>query len=248
MSLQPAYHIIRLEEVASTNDYARDLLRDALPAEGTIILAGFQKKGRGHDGNTWESEAGKNLLMSIILYPDFLEVAKQFYLSMAVALGIVDALEELLPDESFLLKWPNDIYFGNRKLGGILINTEIIGEQFRYVIAGTGINVNQVQFSPEIPNPVSLLQICSKKFGIEHVSKLVAAGIMRRIGSLESSAGSVREDYQKCMLGMGQQRNFIYKGKNISATIGGVDEFGHLILFVHDQTITCDLKEVEFVF
>lgn len=239
---------IFLKIVSSTNDYARDLLKEKSPEEGTIILTNYQTKGKGHDENTWESKAGENLLMSIILYPDFLEVARQFDLSMAVSLGITDALGEILPEESFLLKWPNDIYHGINKLGGILINTEIIGEQFSYVIAGIGLNVNQTEFSDSIPNPVSLRQITNKKFVPGDLAEKMAARIMKRIEMLKNSPENTRKDYHQKLLGFNQERNFIYRGKKVKAIIKGVNEFGHLVLDKGDQTIQCDLKEVAFVF
>jgi BirA family biotin operon repressor/biotin-[acetyl-CoA-carboxylase] ligase len=242
------YNIICLKTVSSTNDYARDLIEEKSPAEGTVILADYQTKGKGHDGNTWESKAGENLLMSIILYPEFLEVSKQFSLSMAVSLGITDALKEMLPGAKFSLKWPNDIYHGNNKLGGILINTEIIGERFNYVIAGIGLNVNQVNFSSGIPNPVSLCHIADHKFVPGELAEILAARIMERILMLKSSPGNIRKEYHDKLLGFNQERHFIYRGANMKAVIKGVNEFGHLILESGHHTHYCDLKEVTFVF
>ena len=248
MSTHLPYKKIFLEVISSTNDYARDLLKEKTPEEGTIVLTNYQTKGKGHDGNTWESKAGENLLMSIILYPDFLEVSKQFDLSMAVSLGITDALKELLPEESFLLKWPNDIYHENNKLGGILINTEIIGEQFSYVIAGIGLNINQTDFSSSIPNPVSLRQIANKKFVPGELAEKLAKMIMERIEMLKTSPENIRNDYHQKLLGFNQERHFIYRGKKVKAVIRGVNEFGHLMLAAEQEIIHCDLKEVEFVF
>lgn len=248
MAANKAYQILHIGEVTSTNDYAGKLLKIKYLEEGTIIITDYQTAGKGHDGNTWESKVGKNLLMSIILYPEFLEVSKQFNLSMAVSLGITDALKEFLPEEIFMLKWPNDIYHGNNKLGGILINTEVIGNRFSYVVAGIGMNVNQTKFSSGIPNPISLRQITDLKFVPSELAEKLAIKIMERMEMLKSSAEDIQSDYHGKLLGFNEQRQFLYRGEKLNAVIIGVNEFGHLVLASQHGTIHCDLKEVQFVF
>ena len=156
-------HIIHLPEVTSTNSYAKEMLKDKRPPEGTVIVADHQTAGKGQDGNSWESEAGKNILMTLILYPSFVEISSQFRISMAVALGIIDFLKEILPDQRILIKWPNDIYVGKGKIGGILINNEIMGDHFEHVIAGIGLNVNQLRFPTELADSATSLLLASGK-------------------------------------------------------------------------------------
>src|SRR5512133_1210860 len=112
------YRLITLPETGSTNEYATAFLRCEAPEPFTVIRALAQKSGKGQKGSSWESEDGKNLTFTIITYPDFLPPEKQFYLSIVASLAVTDFLKEILP--AVQVKWPNDIYFNSRKLGGIL--------------------------------------------------------------------------------------------------------------------------------
>ena len=129
------------KELTSTNDQAFMLLKTINPVEGTVIYADFQKAGRGQKDNKWESEKGKNLLLSIILYPTSIRPEDQFYLSMAVSLGICDFIDSFFPGSK--IKWPNDIYINDDKIAGILIENSVMGETIESTIAGIGININQ---------------------------------------------------------------------------------------------------------
>lgn len=149
-------NIIQLEKVQSTNDYTLKLLTKSSPEEGTIVLANNQTMGKGQAGNGWESQAGKNLTMSIILKPSFLEPSKQFYISKIIALTMYDFLNDIL--ENVSIKWPNDIYVNNDKIAGILIENSLIGSKFEYSVVGIGVNINQKEFSPELMNPTSLVR------------------------------------------------------------------------------------------
>ncbi|MBQ1701681.1 MAG: biotin--[Prevotella sp.] len=134
------YHLIRLEETDSTNRY----LHDYHPVEGetmTVVVAKHQTAGKGCGSNVWESENGKNLLLSILVHPVMLPVAKQFLLSMAGALAVKDVLDKYTKD--ITLKWPNDVYWKDRKICGTLIETSLGGGRMKDCIFGIGLNVNQ---------------------------------------------------------------------------------------------------------
>ena len=150
--------IIRLSETDSTNAQLRRMLADTpdLP-HGTAIAADFQTAGRGQRGASWESRRGENLMFSILLRPVQIAAARSFTLSQLVALATVEALDGYVPD--LHIKWPNDIYYRDRKLAGTLIENDIRGAELSTSIAGIGINVNQTDFSAALPNPVSLAQI-----------------------------------------------------------------------------------------
>lgn len=242
------FDIIHLSEVSSTNDYAKDLLKQEKVSGTTLITADYQFAGKGHDKNSWESNPGENLLMSLVLFPDFLDISRQFYLSMAVSLGIIDFLIDLSPGFDFKLKWPNDIYFEEQKLGGVLINNEIMGERFKHVIAGIGLNINQQNFNTELPNPVSLKQISGKQYDTPSLAKPLAIKILERIELLRSVPEDIINDYLKSMFAFNQWRKFMYKDGKIRARISGVNEFGHLILQTKEGTIECEMKEISFVF
>ena len=158
---------IKLESVDSTNNYTSKLLADNKLTEGTVVLAGYQNSGRGQINNTWESEPGKNLLMSVILYPEFLPVQQQFLLSKVVALGVRDMLAKFVDEVK--IKWPNDIYIGDKKIAGILIENSIMGYTIGSSVAGIGININQEVFLSNAPNPVSLFQLKGNFFDLDEL-------------------------------------------------------------------------------
>ncbi|HSG68036.1 MAG TPA: biotin--[acetyl-CoA-carboxylase] ligase [Bacteroidales bacterium] len=242
-------HIIFFKEITSTNDYARKLLASEKPEGGTVIQAGHQTAGKGHDGNSWESEAGRNILLSMIIYPGELEISRQFYLSMAAALGIADFLRDIIPDRKILIKWPNDIYVEDKKIGGILINNEIMGEHFEHAIVGIGLNVNQVKFSDDIPNPTSLSILTNKSHQIADLTIMLCGHLNSRFDQLtEGAFEGLEGDYLQNLLGLREWRTYIHNNRKIRAMITGVNAFGHLLLDAGDRKIECDLKEIAYLF
>lgn len=153
---------IFISETTSTNNYLADLCdRQTLP-DMTTVYTTYQSAGRGQRGNTWESEAGANLLFSFVVFPEFLEARRQFLLSQVTALALQEVLLDYTPD--ITIKWPNDIYWKDQKLCGTLIENDLTGTCISRSISGTGINLNQAQFPAYIPNPVSLFQITGKRY------------------------------------------------------------------------------------
>jgi BirA family biotin operon repressor/biotin-[acetyl-CoA-carboxylase] ligase len=148
-------------------------------------MADSQTKGKGQRGNSWESEAGKNLTFSIVLYPTALEARKQFCLSMLAALSCHEALDNYT--NGFSIKWPNDIYWKDKKIGGILIENELEGEYIVQSIIGIGLNINQEVFYSDAPNPVSLKQILNVDIDIQEVMMKVVHGIVGGYRQLESN-------------------------------------------------------------
>ena len=159
---------ILLASVDSTNNEARRRLdnNDELP-EISVIIADEQTSGRGQRGNSWEAEAGKNLLFSIVCHPDFLKASEQFVLSQAIALAVALTVNEVVVTDECRVKWPNDIYIGNKKVSGTLIECDLRGSNIETCIIGTGININQEVFHSDAPNPVSMAQIAGKEFDRE---------------------------------------------------------------------------------
>ena len=155
---------IHKDAIPSTNTYARELIDagEALP-EMTLITTDDQSQGRGQKGNSWESEVGKNLTFSIVCHPDFVAPSRQFVLSQAIALAVCSV------DEQLRVKWPNDIYFEDKKISGTLIECDLQGKHIGNCIIGTGLNVNQTLFRSDAPNPVSLKQIYGKDFNREDI-------------------------------------------------------------------------------
>ena len=187
-----------IDETHSTSSLLRETYNDSLPHLFTI-RTDFQTAGRGQAGNSWESEKGKNLLFSTLLrYPE-VEAANQWRLSMLVAVAVREAITAILsPLASRLspitIKWPNDIYYNDQKLVGILIENTLSGRQIAYTIAGVGINVNQTQWLSNAPNPVSMKQITGEEYDEEGLLNAFLEAIQRWE---TASTEQLREEYIK---------------------------------------------------
>lgn len=157
-----------IKETHSTSTLLREQYSDTMPHLYTI-RTDFQTAGRGQAGNTWESEEGRNLLFSALLRYTQLRVAEQWRISMLVAVAMWETLTRFLPQEPLTIKWPNDIYFGNKKLVGILIENNLLGNYIGYSIAGIGVNVNQTDWKSNAPNPISMKQITGQEYAAEEL-------------------------------------------------------------------------------
>ena len=151
---------IYIEEIDSTNNLLREMVRKERLPEFQVVYADFQTQGKGQQGNVLEAERGKNLLFSTVIYPIHIKIHEQFIISQIISLAIKKTLEKHV--EHIRIKWPNDIYWKDKKLGGILIENSLLGNSIKYSVIGVGLNINQIQFSNALPNPVSLKQITGK--------------------------------------------------------------------------------------
>lgn len=242
-------NIIRLKETDSTNRFALNLINEKRPAEGTLIIASNQTHGKGLETNTWESEPGKNLTFTIILYPGFLPIDKQFELNKVIALGVCDFIRQKVPDQKVSIKWPNDIYIGDRKTAGILIQNSIIGNRFDYVIAGIGMNINQENFSPALVNPVSIKNFTKKEYLLDEELNSVSLALnFRYTQFLRKEFETIDDNYLQALYRYREWHNFELEGRIREARITGISGYGHLILAARDETIhECGLKEVRFI-
>ena len=164
-----------LKEIGSTNTYLQESDKDRLLPEGTIVYCDIQRSGRGQRGNSWESEPFKNLTFSLLLRPEHIPANRQFLLSEIVSLATVDVLNRYAT--GFSIKWPNDIYWHDKKIAGILIENVLSGSTFSRAIIGMGLNINQKNFYSDAPNPVSLKQIT----GQEHDRYEILSHILKRV-------------------------------------------------------------------
>ena len=174
-------HYIKVTQTASTNTYMTRLAA-TLPG-GTVIYTPSQTAGRGQKGNSWESEDGKNLTFSMLLKRPPVKARDQFYLSEATALAIVEALAAEAGD-GFTVKWPNDVYWHDKKACGVLIENSLDGNGIATSIIGIGINVNQERFLSNAPNPVSLINITGHEHDLEALLKRVCSRIEQLVDSL----------------------------------------------------------------
>ncbi len=239
--------IIFLTEVESTNNYANQLVLSKAAEHGTVVLAQHQKKGKGQQGNSWESEAGKNLLASIILFPDFLSAGKQFYLSKIASLAIVDFL--IAETKGVSIKWPNDIYIGDKKVAGILIENAIKGQNLFSSIIGIGLNLNQELFVSDAPNPVSLKQVSAKDYDIEMITETIIENIRTWYRKLQIGGfDEIDKSYFKLLFRANHWAVFMKHGISFEARIAGIGDFGQLLLEERNGSVSEYMfKEVEFV-
>ena len=230
------WKIIHIDETDSTNRW----LCDQGGEDGTVVWADFQTAGRGQGTNRWESERGQNLLFSILLHPKDIPANGQFAISMQVSLAICEALGERIGNLS--IKWPNDIYWRNAKIGGILIENRLQGSRIRDSIVGVGLNVNQRQFHSDAPNPVSLWQICEQETDRGQLLKDILSAFERYQGK------ELRMQYLSMLY---RRKGFHpYTGKEgaFMAEIVDVEDDGHLRLRDEEgKEHRYAFKEVSFI-
>ena len=240
----------KVKELSSTNDYLSQLCKESLAKEFYTVLAESQTSGKGQRGNHWESEAGKNLTFSIVLYPTALEAKKHFCLSMLAALSCVEALRAYT--DGFSIKWPNDIYWHDKKIGGILIENELEGAYITQSILGIGLNINQEEFRSSAPNPISLKQILGVEANLQEVLSKVIHGIVGGYRQLESNFNitqlAIRTLYIKNLYRKKGLYPYRDKEGEFKAEFQKIESDGRLVL----KDETGDLrhyafKEIEFI-
>ncbi|MBN2214423.1 MAG: biotin--[acetyl-CoA-carboxylase] ligase [Bacteroidales bacterium] len=237
----------RYDILASTNDLAVQLAISGDAVEGTVIMADFQTKGKGQRNSQWISEKGNNLTFSILLFPAFLNPAGNFFLSMALSLGIIDMLHSYKINAG--IKWPNDIYTGKGKIAGILIENAIQVDKIRYSVLGTGLNVNQVIFPEDIPNPTSMRIEIKTVHHLETVLKRSLESIEKWFIQLyEQNFDEIKRRYEQQLLFRGQVREFYADDRVFSGTIKGINDAGQLIITDRfNKTRTFNFKEVTYI-
>lgn len=242
------WKIIHIAETDSTNRWltshgdsplvSAPFTKGQSPCE--VVWADYQTAGKGQGTNSWESERGKNLLFSILYHPQDIPANRQFQISMAVSLAIADALGEQIGDVS--IKWPNDIYWRNAKIGGILIENRLMGQTIKDSIIGVGINVNQRQFHSDAPNPVSLWQI--------HGHETDRETLLRSI--LDRFSLYINKDVKSRYVNMLYRRKGFHpycdKDGAFMAEFKDVEDDGHLVLSKENgQQCRYAFKEIQFV-
>lgn len=243
------FYMEYLDVADSTSRYARDeavrLWNEAAGKDFVAVVAEYQTAGRGQRGNCWQSQRGENLLLSIVARPGSrLEVSRQFLFSQAVALSLHSAMGRYGIDTR--LKWPNDIYAGNRKLAGILMELDFSGRFVEQAVIGIGLNVNQVNF-PEMDRvPVSMRMLLGSPFPVNEVMDRVLEAFEYYYGVMLADANAVAAEYKELLLGIGEQRMFVDSSGCFAAVIEGVEPGGHLQLRRSDGTLSrYAFKEVE---
>lgn len=244
-------YIKYLPAVDSTNSYLR-YGREALQAEAggariIAVYAGEQSAGRGQRGNVWHSEKDENLLMSLLVHPHFLPVKNQFLLSQAVALA-VNATMHAYGVES-VIKWPNDIYVGSRKVAGVLVELDYGGEAVESAVIGVGVNVNQTEFPAMDKVPVSVSLLTGRSYDIEEVLGLLLSSFVHYYDMLENGeAARLVEEYKSNLMGYGCTMRYKDAVSAFDAVVKDVQGDGALCLEKVGSGLSLYyFKEVELV-
>lgn len=238
---------LHLAKTDSTNSYAaREAHR--LP-DWAIITADCQTAGRGQRGNSWEAEPGQNLTFSLFFRPNGFPAKEQFFLSEAVALAVREALATI--GVAAKVKWPNDIYVGDRKIAGLLLEHKLLGSCIAHTIAGIGLNVNQRRFVSNAPNPVSVWQLTNRETDLRSLLDTLASCLEMQLrrALAEKSRTHLHSDYLSAL--WRATGTFKYRdtstGEDFAATIEDVEPSGHLLLRVGASLRRYAFKEVEFM-
>ncbi|MEW6469104.1 MAG: biotin--[acetyl-CoA-carboxylase] ligase [Bacteroidota bacterium] len=239
--------LIELEEVDSTNNYALRLLHDRPVREGTAVLARVQTAGKGQRGNSWLSRPGENLTFSLVFHPVFLQAGRQFMLNKIASLAVRDFAQDTLK-QPVHIKWPNDIYAGDRKIAGILIESIYRGSGILSSVIGIGMNINQVEFPSSLPNPVSFRMLTGASYDLSALfsgfcTYMEARYLQLRTGRHEA----IDSDYLAGLHRFDQWAQF-HDGKGeFRGRICGVSPAGKLIVEREGgQTNEFDFKEIAF--
>ncbi|QHV97242.1 biotin--[acetyl-CoA-carboxylase] ligase [Spirosoma endbachense] len=236
-----------LPSCQSTNDEASALIAQQDPAEGLIVVTDNQMAGRGQRGNVWEAKPAQNLTFSLILKPSFLIPAEQFWLNMAISLGIYDTLQPLI-GVPLRIKWPNDIYVEDRKLGGILIENSLQGQSIAWSVIGVGLNINQTEFSYSTATSLQQQAPLPDNYDLPGVLNSLCEKIEQRYLQLRSGhRDNLKINYLQTLYRYQEEHSFVNDGRLFRGTIVGVDAVGRLAIAEGEQVRYFGFKEVAFI-
>jgi len=237
--------LIFLPKCHSTNDIAADLCSKGIIPPGAVVITDQQNAGRGQRGKTWESASGKNLTFSLVLKPDFLKADESFYLNIAVSLALTDILREM--SDSFSIKWPNDLYYRDKKVGGILIENNIFAGGITSSVIGIGLNVNQVLFSG-LPDAISLRQIFSRSFNLDEIFQQVLQSLENRWLTLSQfQLEALKYGYLERLYGYRQILKFKVGSQITDGRVEGIDSVGRLVVQMAGEEKKFNFQEIIFL-
>lgn len=239
--------ISRLTTVDSTNLYLYRALKENSLDEGHVAIAEEQTAGRGQIGNTWESARNENITLSILLYPDFLDIENQFMLSKIVSLSIIDSIKDIV--SGVKVKWPNDIYVGDNKIAGILIENTLRGASIAQTIVGIGLNVNQLAFSKAVPNPTSLKIETQRHFELNQILEKLFQKLDYWYQTLRLNEMQViNNEYIKNLYRFNEFHSYQDENGIFLAKIIGISTEGKIKLIDNEDTLReYAFKEVQFL-
>lgn len=234
--------IIRLENIGSTNDYLLSLKTD----KDVVAVTDFQSAGKGMGTNRWESEPGQNLLFSILVHPTWLHPKDQYLLSMAEALALYDVLSAYT--SGITIKWPNDIYWNDRKISGTRIDGNIAKGCMSDMIIGTGININQERFLSDAPNPVSLYNITRTKHDIQLILNEIIKRFEYYYNMAKGTPDTIHSMYLQHLYRKDGVHSYEDENGRFEAELQTVKPNGIMVLRRTDGTISeYEFKQVKFI-
>ncbi len=238
-----AKNVIFLPQCHSTNDFAQNEAKKADIQEGTLYVTQNQTSGKGQRGNVWISEPRKNITCTLVLKPKFLKVKDQFMLTMAIALGVNKFLQQYLP--LAVVKWPNDLYIEDHKIGGMLIENTIQREFIEYAFVGIGLNINQQAF--HLPSATSLSIQTGQQFDLESLLEQLIVAIEVQYLKLKQQPQSLKRAYLSVLYRYEEWATYEDSEGPFEGKILGVDTFGRLILLTSKGQKAYNIQEVSFI-
>lgn len=220
---------IELKQVESTNNYAIGLAHEGMAQHGTVVFAHHQTKGKGQREKQWQSEAGKNISLSILIQPSFLSLSQSFLLSMAMAVGTYRLFTKYAGNET-KIKWPNDIYWRDRKAAGTLIENVVQGSQWKWAVVGIGINVNQTAFPDVLTKTASLKQITGKTFEPLALAKELYTFLNEAFVELAATNNEIKAAYKAALFKLNEDVVFKQGARIFSGTVKDVNTNGQLLV------------------
>lgn len=241
------HRLIWLEETDSTNNYMKLLLQKEKLDEGTIVVADYQDRGRGQMGNGWSSEKGMNLLFSLLIYPHGVPANAQFIISRIASLAVKNTLNHFTDD--IRVKWPNDIYWREKKICGMLIENDLLGKYIENSVIGIGINVNQERFPPNLPNPVSLKQITGSENDREYILDVFTGEFFTLYKEFQNGeVKAIEDEYTRDLYRVNEYHWYKDKNGHFRAIIQNVLPSGHLVVKTRDgEERMYAFKEIAFI-
>jgi BirA family biotin operon repressor/biotin-[acetyl-CoA-carboxylase] ligase len=240
--------LIKLDAIDSTNEFLKGLSNKQEVQNFTVVSAETQLNGKGQMGAKWDSDSGKNLIMSVLVSDFLFEIEDVFNLNVVVSLAVINVLEACgIPELS--IKWPNDIMSANKKIGGILIENSIKGDGTITSVVGLGLNINQIQFD-NLPRASSLAVICNSNFDKDEILFQIVSKFEELIPIYNDNATSIWEEYSKKLFKIGVPTAFSRENnQNFMGIIVGVSSVGKLQVQLEDDSI-CEynLKEVQMLY
>lgn len=239
--------LLEYDTLDSTNIFSQELVSKSNPTEGTTVIAHYQSSGKGQYGRVWAAKAGENLTLSIILLPSFLEIRHQFYLNIISSLAVADILEYYVKD-NVKIKWPNDVYIGNNKICGILIQNNLQGQKIVNAVVGIGINVNQEKFHKDIPNPTSIKKETKDQVDLIELRALLFGSFEKYYNELKGGKLiDLRMQYQERLYKRNIPSRFKINDQPIDGVIHSINDLGQLVITIDGKEETFSKTEIQYL-